>query len=86
MRSGYACSVSSTSLADARDDAELLGQLAREARLVRFARLALAAGKLPQSGEVRAAQAARQQESPVAFDDRGEHDDRRRALSGHARG
>ena len=42
-------------LADARLDGELFAQLARQARRVVFARLALAAGKLPVAFEVHAA-------------------------------
>ena len=60
-------------------DAELLHQLAREAGVVRLAGLALAAGKLPQAGEVRALEPARHEEAAVALDDGGEDDDRRAA-------
>jgi len=56
-------------------DVELLAEFPRQARFVRFARLALAAGELPQVGEMRALQATRYEKSSVPFDDAGEDDD-----------
>jgi len=70
-------------LADHRLDAQLLVQLTREAFLMRFANLALAAWKLPTAGKVRSGQAARQKETLAAFYDRGDHDDGCRSVSGH---
>ena len=56
-------------------DAQLLAQLARHARGERFARLALAAGKLPVAREVHARLAPVTRNAAVALDDRGGDDD-----------
>ena len=61
--------------ADRGADAELLVQLAQEARLQGLARIDLAARELPQPFEVRALQATRHQPAAVPLDDRRGHDD-----------
>src|SRR5207247_3013381 len=63
-------------------DAELLANLPHQTAGMRLARLALAAGKFPVALEMDAALAARQQKAIVAFDDRGDDDDRVHCLSG----
>jgi hypothetical protein len=66
--------------ANVTGSAQLFQQLAFETLFVRFARLALAAGKFPVAGKMRALQPARDQECAVAFDDSGKNDYR---VSGH---
>ena len=61
-------------VADRRVHAEFLDELARKAGVVGLAGLALAAGKLPEAGEVRALETSRDQQLPVALDDGGDHD------------
>jgi len=56
-------------------DVEFFAKFSRKTHFVRFARLALAAGELPEIGEVRALQAARDEKSSIAFDDAGKDDD-----------
>src|SRR5690606_22948377 len=63
--------------ADLGLDAELFVQLAHQGGLGRFARLALAAGKFPEAGEVAVGGAARQQDAAAGVgDDGGEDFDR----------
>src|SRR5262245_5997413 len=71
--------------ADARSDTELFAQLAIEAHVVRFAKLALAARKFPVACQMRVGRTTGDEESSVALDDGREHDDQVR-LSDHARG
>jgi hypothetical protein len=65
--------------ADPRFNIELLFQLACQAGDQRFARVALAAGKLPEAFEVHAFLPARHEKTAVALDDGGGDDD-----GGHA--
>ena len=57
--------------ADGNLHAQLLADLADEAFLKRFARLALAAGEFPQSAQVRLGMALGDEELAVAEDERG---------------
>src|SRR5262249_34335105 len=69
-------------LANARVHAEFFDELALEARLMCFARLALSARKLPQVRQMRALEPASHEEPAVLLNDSGEYDDdvgRRRA-------
>ena len=81
-RSAYACVVVEDLLADACADAKLFAKLARQARRMIFAGLALAAGKLPQPFEVDAALAPRDQKRVVRFDDGCGDDDPRHFAAG----
>ena len=62
-------------------DIELFAELAREARGVRFAAIAFAAGELPIAFEVDALLAPGDEKAIVALDHGGRHDDRRHFAS-----
>jgi hypothetical protein len=62
-------------VADTRANAELLVNLAAQAGLVRFARLALASGKLPRAAEMSPGCPASDEEPAVPFDEGGDDDD-----------
>ena len=62
-------------IADRDSDVELFSQLAGETAGERFARFALAAGKLPEPLEMDALLAPGDQKAAVAFDDGGADDD-----------
>src|SRR5262249_262245 len=63
--------------ANRRLDGELFAELTAEALDERLARIAFAAGKLPQSCEVNAFLSAREQEGSIALDDGCGHNGRR---------
>jgi len=71
-------------IANRRVHTELFGELACEAGVVRLAWLAFAAGKLPEASQMSTLEAAGDEQMPVAFDDRGDDDQRwRRSADAH---